>query len=404
MIEDDEDTNTDDPTATGAVPAERGIGDDDDLEVSSQNLRRGNVAVRGFSPQAAHDAVRAGATATARNPKIPAAHNAIVEQVKKKVDPEGKLSESERNMATLSSVYSYYISKGDVSAADHAAAGLVQHFRREYDFYKNISAIAAGDGNIDGAIQAGLKAYAAVPDGNDAKLVKTADGNIAYQFTDGEGRVLQKGIAPPEKILGWASRGREVSFDDLILRASGTRAAMQKPQTNQAVDIGQMPAAQAATDGKPVGVPKVADRKAAVDALPEAGEGAAPETDIRNIAGQIHLNNDISPDDALKAARDLANPGQTKYKVQPSANGVTIQAGNYQLNLSRNAYSSIVALREQNAKKAAVDTAKQQEVSKRNDAYRAQDEEARRAARERSSGYRGARSTYRSAAPALPVD
>lgn len=152
-----------------------------------------------------------------------------MEAAGKSVDPEGKLSESQRNIAALGSVYQYQLNKGNPEGAQRVAFQMLQHYRAASQRYAAIAAAAANSGNMDMAAKAAARAYANIPDGKDFNVVKQPDGSLAYTFTDtSSGKVLQKGIATPQQLVGAAMGLAQGGFDRALMQAAGATEATTK--------------------------------------------------------------------------------------------------------------------------------------------------------------------------------
>jgi len=318
-----------------------------------------NAKTVSYSPEAAHDAVKAGtqyaakelgrdggkedgavSTELSANAKKAgsraylkgdgAASHAEMQAVAKAIDPEGKMSESERTMASLATVYEYNLKKNNPQGADRAAASMVQYYRQVSDRYKAMSAAAAEHGDVDGAMKMALRAHANVPDGKDMKLEKMEDGKIKYSMTDVQtGKVVEQTIATPEQILEFASKGSMHTFDDLLVRSSADRSQIKK----------------AGKTGSPT--LKASDRKlvdeaitTAFDDLPEPTKTALDKDQASNIKGTAFqmqaANAGASPADALRATMEMtqvdpANPESRKFTtVGPVDGGVKFKLSNGQ--------------------------------------------------------------------------
>jgi hypothetical protein len=148
-----------------------------------------------------------------------------MDAVRKTVDPEGKLTESQRNMAALGAVYQYQVNKGNPEGAQKLAFGMLQHFRLASQRYAAIAAHAAQEGDMDLATTAAVKAYANVPDGKDLAVFKDEDGKLNYSFTDENGKTIVKGIATPQQLAASAMGLASGGFDKALMQAAGQPAA-----------------------------------------------------------------------------------------------------------------------------------------------------------------------------------
>lgn len=216
-------------------------------DVSAQSRRNPNAVPRGLegiiSPQLVEDARHAGMTfgmdkagltksgalkspaAMLKAKQIAQGMGGLSEQemaaAKQAVDPEGKLTESQRNLAALGSVYQFWANKGDPERARRVAFQMLQSYRATSQRYAAIAAKAAEGGNMDLATKAALKAYQNVPDGKDLEIVANPDGGLMYTYTDDKGDVIAKGVATPQQLAASAMGLATGGFDKALLSAAG---------------------------------------------------------------------------------------------------------------------------------------------------------------------------------------
>lgn len=261
--EDDEPAPDDESTETGAVPVNAPVGGPTD--VSARARTPGDKPVMGLngviSPALVHDATRAGlawganaygltGTGAIKSPsqKAQAAlfaqghgglSDAEMQAAKKAVDPENKLTDSQRNMAALGSVYQYWANKGEGDKAEKVAFQMLQHYRNATTRYAAIAKQAAEGGDLPLAAKAAVKAYANVPDGRDLHIEPSPDDpkQLVYYYTDEKGNDIAKGLVTPQQLASSAMGLASGGFDKAILTAAGAReasptaGAVGKPQT-----------------------------------------------------------------------------------------------------------------------------------------------------------------------------
>jgi hypothetical protein len=297
-----------------------------------------------YSPQAAHDAVVGGLKYAAKvtgHGKTPedggdgsalpvnarttaarglgsrsylsgagAASHDDMTKVMKAVDPENKMSDSERTMAALATTYEWNLKRNDPAAADKTAASMMQYFRVASDRYKAMMQVAASHGDVDGTMKMAMKSYGNIPDGKDLKLEKTADGKgIQYSFTDDStGKVITQGIAPPEQILEFATKGSMHTFDDVLSASAAGRA--QQATTAKASAAEEKAAALAAKGLKINDMDKVeAGVKGAIDELPADSIAKEDIPEIKGAAVQMKAaNTGMAYGDALLATVEMTRP------------------------------------------------------------------------------------------------
>jgi hypothetical protein len=171
-----------------------------------------------------------------------AAPQSLIKQAEQIVDPNGELSESERTMGTLGTVYNHYLKQGDSEKAKKAAASIVQYQRRLFSTYASIAQAAAENGDVDQTVEAAIRAYSSVPDGRDLKVSKTEDGRFQVEITDeATGEVIQKPVLSPQEIGAWAMKVTPGSFDEYIAGAAGERKPTSQgfKDMSRAIDEGE---------------------------------------------------------------------------------------------------------------------------------------------------------------------
>lgn len=330
------------PSEMGATPAVGGAPSATDF--SSANRRDPNRVPAGLqgivSPQLVHDATKAGLTWGAEafgltkgggvsraSQKLAAQRFAAgqggltpaeMAAVKKAVDPQGKLTESQRNMAALGSVYQYQMNKGNPEGAQRVAFQMLQHYRVAAQRYAAIAAQAVENGDLDTATKAALHAYANVPDGRDMALTKDDDGNLVYSFTDENGKTILKGVATPQQLAASAMGMATNGFDKAILMAAGAR------ENPKGATGGKAPSAR---DRKTLDEMATEPVTAARDAWQEKNKDAKPDEeywgDVTDATKHILSENPkATPREAFKAAQalhtlDKDDPGKTSFKIIP---------------------------------------------------------------------------------------
>src|SRR5271166_1975791 len=86
-------------------------------------------------------------------------------------------------------------------------------------------------------MQAAVRAYANIPDGQDLKVFKNPDGSLRYQVTGDDGKVVSKGIASPQELGEHALKITKGGFEEFILSAAGQRAAKKEPPVAKIADV-----------------------------------------------------------------------------------------------------------------------------------------------------------------------
>lgn len=344
----DEETTTPAPQAE-AVPTDEGTSDTTDISSRS----------RGFSGQAGLDGVKAGLTYGAKALGLHTPGSAVggaspgrqraaqawatgqhaappedMDKIKKWIDPENKMGESEQNLAAIGAVYQFKMKHNDPEGAAKAAFQMLQYHRQASQRYAVIAAHAADSGDIDTAVHAANKSYANVPDDKDVKFAKTPDGKVSYTYTDSKtGKVMSQGIENPDKLASAAMGFAEKGFDESLMAAIQMRpAAREKP----AVDPNTQPM-------------KTPDKTAALKGVDAAYDEQNPDDektgkpkntpidkqDIKGAAFRISAhsaNSRMTHGEAVDFSSRIADPTMTDEAYRPAAKKVD---GGYQVRIGQ---------------------------------------------------------------------
>lgn len=246
VADDEEAETTPDSEAaeTGAVPT----GTATDFSAR----RRGGIDGI-ISPQLVSDAVLAGQTRRAQDYGLhtppgavrsrsqaaiarayyEAHHSGVTPQemevMKKRVDPNNELTESQRNMKALGTVYEHFANKGEPEKASRAAAQFLQYYQNATQRYAAIAAHAVQGGDMDLATKALVKSYQNVPDGNDATIEKNPDGGYFVHVTGPDGKSIIQQIATPQQLGQFATGLAADGFDKALLHAAGVQEQAKAP-------------------------------------------------------------------------------------------------------------------------------------------------------------------------------
>lgn len=312
---DDEDDEDDKPdTGDDAEEGDEG-GDATPSYASPQN----------YSALAAHDAVRDGITSSLPPPgAVPgpaqsaahtqhlrganAASQVDMDRIRKKVDPEGKMDESDRNMAAFSAVQQYYLKKNDPEAARAMSSSMVGYFRQQYDKNRMLASVAAEHGDIDKAIAYAQKSYVNVPDGMKLNVAMNEDGNYIYAVVDaktGEPAMNPETVTP-EVMLQKIQQGAQQTFNGLIASAAGMRQEKEaKPAKGPAEPrASEFHSAAGAIDEKLGDIENF-------NKLPKDTQAT-----FKNIATDLAARNRMRPDEAITITNSLKD-GDVESKPIP---------------------------------------------------------------------------------------
>ena len=367
FVEDDEDLDTGEDIAP--TPAVGGASGPTDVSARSRNTG----SLSGIAPQLIHDAVKGGlsyganqmgfsqqrgvGTAAQKQKALDwqRGFGAIPPQeldaVKKAVDPEGKMTEAQRNMMALGQVYQFQLNKGNPEGAQRAAFQVLQAYRLDAQRYASIAAHAAENGDLNTAAQAAVKAYANIPDGRDIAVFKDEDGKLNFSYTDAAtGKTIVKGLLTPQQLAAQATGIAAGGFDKLILQAAGQRAEEAVKGRGGA---GALKASDQAKilEGVEGAVGKLTEQ-AEKDKKPITPESTKALTGAAYRIQQA--NSHLTPDEAVTAARDIiGNTDKDAFKVEKGEDGTnTVTFGGksavgdrMRLKLSDEALEPLIAMR-----------------------------------------------------------
>lgn len=262
------DADVDDTPAVGALP----MGGGTPADISAQSRQRGPNLDGIVSPQLVRDATKHGLAWGANafglgkvggirtnQQKLAAQQFAQgrggltdeeMAAAKKAIDPQGRLSEAQRNIAALGSVYQFQMNKGNPEGAQRIAFQMLQHYRVAAQRYAAIAAQAANSGDLDLATKAAVKAYANIPDGRDIEIFKDEDGKLNFSYTDATtGKTIAKGLVTPQQLASSAMGIAQGGFDKALLIAAGAAEKAQGGgkgagalKTSDRKDLGEMAA------------------------------------------------------------------------------------------------------------------------------------------------------------------
>jgi hypothetical protein len=118
-----------------------------------------------------------------------------------KVDPYHKLGESARHLAAIGRMYKLFNDRGQTEAAERAARAYVNYLYTGFNQFAAISEAAIESGNIDDAMEAGIRAWNYIPNGQTATYSKDPNGKgYLINITDEHGRVVHNHMYTPSEI------------------------------------------------------------------------------------------------------------------------------------------------------------------------------------------------------------
>jgi hypothetical protein len=338
MVDDDEE---DDVTPQVTMPAVGGMPPSGATDFSAQARPKSTVPIpiaRSNAIQAINDGQKYGITAFGLNGAVPpasrqrglkayamgagAAPQDEMLNIYKKIDPNGEMGESERNMTAIGALYDYKMKQGDPQGAARVAFQALQSYKTAARNYAALGVAALQGGQVDAGLKAIMKSYANIPDGNDLKLYQGKNGMIGYEVTGPDGKKVAGGIAPPDQILGQAMKVAGGAGFDEHLAELATGGA---PGSRGGAVGGRKKAATGDEGG--ADIPKQADYKQMQEdignrvndfnaARVKAGQQPLDDKEtaaLKNSVYHIRRNNDVTDDEALQfASRYIAAPANEK--------------------------------------------------------------------------------------------
>lgn len=217
----------------------------------------------------------------------------MMRQAIDKVDPDRKMSPSERNMKAIGAVYQFYMDEGEIEKAQAAAGSMVQYYRQASSKFLALAQAAAQGGDIDNAAKAAIAGYANIPNGRDMSIVKNEDGTYTVSVTDEKtGSTVNKKVVTPQQFAAAAMDFSPSTFDDEIVNAAG--APPEKTERSNSIED---------KTNIETSVKAAADEMEGLKELNPARQAA-----VRGIAGNILAakDNDTGPEGALEFAMKLA--------------------------------------------------------------------------------------------------
>lgn len=165
-----------------------GMGDiaDAAIDYGTRVFRLNEGAIPAAAPQA-----QQGAQALAMN--VGAARPEEVKQVEQTVDPEYKLSKSQRQIAKYKAMYDYWMDHNEPERAQRAVFAMSMAAKDAARTYGVVAmqALKRGDTKIAG--EALAKGYDEVPDGQTMKITDTNKDGVTFEMHDMNGNITDKG-------------------------------------------------------------------------------------------------------------------------------------------------------------------------------------------------------------------
>lgn len=233
-------------------------------------------------------------------------------QVRKIIDPDGKLDDSLANVAALSGMYDFYMGKGNVKAANQAAASMIMSLSKVSSQLGAQAQDAIKSGKYPEAAQLLKKAYDYIPDGNHASV----EGNNVT-LRDPDGNVIHQGAFTPKQLFEVATgmKTGQVFWNQLIQQTS--RYTGIKPDAISGEQVGPSPALQSAMSeiqgGAPAAVSQGGPAPASTGASPAQPSSAPTASPAPSQAVPTGVTSSVTPGQVPLSQRAgvAPHPGQS---------------------------------------------------------------------------------------------
>lgn len=157
--------------------------------------------------------------AASKNAMPPQQYNEIA----RTVDPEGTMTEGQRNEAIIAELHKHGQATGRPEEAAQAIGQVMLNQRQQVQFHGALAEHLMAQGDMKGAIRALQEGYDAIPDGNTVVVDEAQDGTPVFRQLDDHNRVVSEGAITPEAVkaqIALAKSGR--AYDQMVIRtASG---------------------------------------------------------------------------------------------------------------------------------------------------------------------------------------
>lgn len=255
-------------------------------------------------------------------------------EVRRAVDPDGRYNDAVANIAGLTSVYEYYLKRGESQKAQSAAASLIQYTRGAA---AKLGGMALDAKSPEEAAKLIAKGYDQIPDGKHIEVKPGPNGTGTFtQIDTRTGKVVFQGQYTPQQLLAAATKLKDGSaYWDIIMQAArGTKEdvdpkadeyvrSLEAPTGGAQPQQGAIPAAPAPSDA-PAQQPQQPQPQQQ-SALPAPAAGAQPQADAASPTPAAPRSAQAIP------APQYQTPGAKPQDGQNLPAGM-IAAGNIDLN------------------------------------------------------------------------
>lgn len=281
--------------APGAqVLAQRNFGKTPMRTILGESLKQG-MSILGLSPEGIDtqsDSPQAQAFMDGRG----AINMGQVIELEQAIDPNGEMTDDQRKLEAMSTMWEYYMARGEPEKARTMVFGLYQTYKAVSQQYAAMAQGAAEDGDWESAADALIKAYSVVPDGLTLDAVTNEDGSMTIQTINEEtGRVINQTKLAKEDVPKYVmERAMNVSpgdFDLFVMRsitgerpdsADPDKIADQQTLREMYTSDAGVPEGSVPSDAEEMPMPDIggtgvvtADTADTGTAIPEPGEAPA---------------------------------------------------------------------------------------------------------------------------------
>lgn len=263
-------------------------------------------------------------------------------QLRKIVDPDGKLDDSLANVAMMNGMYNYYLDHGDPEKAAKASASMIMKLAQISSTLGASALEAMRRGDIPQAAELVKKAYGFIPDGNSATsegnqvTIRDMDGNVVHQgaFTPKqlfEAAVgIKTGSAYWNALIQQASKKTGVKPEQLGYEAPAPSVAYTSAMSglgggSEGASTGTAPASTGAVPAQPSSPPAASAAPAqaipasapTAQAIPTGAPPVQPANgNVLNPNYQLPIQEVSLPGDNIPSAPVAPNPDDPQYALK----------------------------------------------------------------------------------------
>ena len=128
-----------------------------------------------------------------------------------------EMSEEEKKMEVVSTLWNYFAERGDYNKADKLAFAAMQSYKQISQRYSAIAQAAAEDGDMEAAVQNYIAAYASIPDGEVFDVQQNPDGTFTMSIREVDSDIVkQEKVVTPDELFSKIMDMSPEAFDHMI--------------------------------------------------------------------------------------------------------------------------------------------------------------------------------------------